>query len=101
MGQMEALLDHAFLNFAYQGGMFSQTSASMVTATAMAQSSGCGPSRQERQFMATCHDELVRLVQGGLSIDQAVKQARKTHPASAAFNQLQATMLNRIEGSQA
>lgn len=101
MGQIETLLDHEFLNCAYQGGMFSDTNASMVTALAMAQSSGCGPSREERECMVTCHDELVRQVRNGLRLDQAVKQARKMQPASAAFKKLQSTMLARLEGSQA
>ena len=101
MGQIETLLDHEFLNCAYQGGMFADTNASMVTALAMAQSSGCGPSREERECMTTCHDELVRLVRSGLRLDQAIKQARKTQPASTAFNQFQASMLTRSEGSQA
>ena len=100
MGQIETLLDHEFLNCAYQGGMFADTNASMVTALAMAQSSGCGPSREERQCMATCHDELVRLVRSGMRLDQAVKQARKTQPAITAFNKLQASMAARLEGIQ-
>ena len=99
--QAGPLLNNEFLNCAYHGGVFADTNASMVTALAMAQSSGFGPSREERQCMATCHDELVRLVRAGLRLDQAVKQARMTEPAAAAFKQLKATTLARLEGGQA
>ena len=101
MGQIETLMNFEFLNQTYQGGFYRDTTAGSVTALAMAQSSGCVPSREERQWMVTCHDELVRLVRSGLRLDQAVKQARMTAPAGAAFAQLQAAMAARLEGEQA
>lgn len=101
VGQLETLLDQEFLMFAYQGGMFCETSAGMAIALAMAHSKGFAPSRDERQHMVTCHNELMHLVHGELTLHKAVKKARMQQPAKAAFNQLQVALLDKIEGSEA
>lgn len=101
MGEIQFLLNLEFLNQAHQGGVFEDTISASVTALAMSQSKGFGPSRQERQSMGICHAELVRLVRSGLRLDQAVMQARMTEPAASAFKHLQDTMLARMERGQA
>lgn len=48
-----------------------------------------------------CHDELLRAIRDGLSLGQALRQARRQEPSRSAFTRLQEAMSEKMPGNAA